>query len=176
MKECVFMKILKGFALALVLASSVIAPAQAAGKNKKALNPWVDCGIGAGLFPRTDWAAVSSNVIWDLGTTAVTSDQSSQNTCNGKNAKVAMYIGATFANLAEETVQGDGTHLRAMLQVAGCESEVHRTVIAALRTDFSQYLRTPGYAVRSDSQKAQDYYNLVQTNVEGQYAQQCQAV
>jgi len=170
------MKMLKGFALALVLASCVIAPAQAAAKHKKALNPWVDCGIGAQLFPRTDWAAVSSNVIWDLGTTAVISDQSSQDTCHSRKAHVAMYIGATYANLAEETVQGDGTHLRAMLQVAGCESEVHGSVIAALRTDFGQYLRTPGYAIKPASEKAQDYYNLVQTNVEGQYAQQCRAV
>lgn len=169
------MKMLKGIALAMVLACAVIAPAQAA-KQKKALNPWVDCGIGAGLFPRTDWAAVSSNLIWDLGTTAVISDQSSQNTCNSRKAHMAMYIGATYANLADETVQGDGTHLRAMLEVAGCESEVHGSVIAALRTDFGQYLRTPGYAVKSSMQKAQDYYGLVQTKLEGQYAQQCRAV
>ncbi len=36
-------------------------------------NPFSDCGIGAALFKDTKWAAVSSNVIWDIGTTAVTS-------------------------------------------------------------------------------------------------------
>src|SRR5688572_5993856 len=36
-------------------------------------NPFSDCGIGAALFPKTGWAAVTSNVIWDIGTTALTS-------------------------------------------------------------------------------------------------------
>ena len=40
--------------------------------NSFAANPYTDCGIGAALFPNTNWAAVTSNVIWDAGTTAVT--------------------------------------------------------------------------------------------------------
>jgi Protein of unknown function (DUF3015) len=166
------MKILKVAALALVLAVPTLASAQA----KKSLNPWIDCGIGAMIFAETDWAAVTSNVIWDLGTTAVTSDQSSQNTCNSKKAKTAMYIGATYASLSEEAVKGDGTHLRAMLQVAGCDTAAHGSMIATLRSDFGQALRAPGYAAMSHSAKAEGFYNLVQTSVEGQYAQQCRAV
>ncbi|MBI3771765.1 MAG: hypothetical protein HY272_03590 [Gammaproteobacteria bacterium] len=42
-------------------------------------NPWLDCGIGAMIFTETKWAAVTSNVIWDLGTTAVTSGASTPN-------------------------------------------------------------------------------------------------
>ena len=36
-------------------------------------NPYTDCGIGAALFPNTHWAAATSNVIFDLGITAITS-------------------------------------------------------------------------------------------------------
>ena len=165
------MKILKVTALALALVAPTLASAQA----KKSLNPWIDCGIGAMIFAETDWAAVTSNIIWDLGSTAVTSDQSSQNTCNSKKAKTALYIGATYANLSEETVQGDGAHLRAMLQVAGCEAAVHGSMIASLRSGFGQYVSASGYAAKSTSTKAEDFYNLVQTNVEGQFAGQCNA-
>lgn len=32
--------------------------------NKKVLNPWTDCGIGAMIFSQYPVAAVISNVIW----------------------------------------------------------------------------------------------------------------
>ena len=51
--------------------------------NSNAANPYVDCGIGAALFPNTDWAAVTSNVIWDAGTTALISATASEDTCSG---------------------------------------------------------------------------------------------
>src|ERR1700716_1537447 len=100
---------LQKLAVAFLLAA-VTMVGMAQGKPKKELNPWIDCGIGAMIFEETTWAAVSSNIIWDLGTTAVISDQSSQNNCNSKKAKTALYIGATYANLSEETVKGDGKH------------------------------------------------------------------
>jgi DUF3015 family protein len=163
------MRLMKLAVVFLLAAVPMLAAAQA----KKELNPWIDCGIGAMLFEDTTWAAVSSNIIWDFGTTAVISDQSSRNTCNSKNAKAALYIGATYANLSEETVKGDGKHLRAMLDILSCDTAAHGDIIASLRTDFGQYLREPGSVAKSANAKAEDFYNIVQSTVSTGYAQQC---
>jgi hypothetical protein len=165
------MKLLKFAVVFLLAAVPMLASAQA---KKKELNPWIDCGIGAMLFEEVTWAAVSSNIIWDLGTTAVISDQSSQNTCNSKKAKVALYIGATYANLSEETAKGDGKHLHAMLDILSCEPAAHGSIISSIRSDFGQSLREPGYGVKTSNAKAEDFYNIVQSTVSAAgYAQQC---
>src|SRR5712692_9096400 len=143
------------------------APAPAAPAAKKALNPWEDCGIGAMLFNETTWAAVISNVIWDLGTTAVTSNISSQETCSGKHAKVAQFIGVTYANLEEETIKGDGQHVHAMLNIMGCDASAHANIISAVRADFGNSVRNADYAEKTALVKAEDYYNLVQAKVSG---------
>jgi hypothetical protein len=162
---------LKKLAVAVLLvAVPMIGVAQ---DKKKELNPWMDCGIGAMIFEETTWAASISNVIWDLGTTAVISDQSSQDNCKSKKAKTALYIGATYANLSEETAKGDGKHLHAMLDLMSCERAAHDGIIASVRADFAQSLREPAHASMSASAKAEGFYNIVQSTVSAGYAQQC---
>ncbi len=166
------MKISRGIAIFFILAMApMFSFAQQA--PKKVLNPWIDCGIGALIFTETGWAAAISNIIWDLGTTAVTSDQSSQNTCNSKKAQTALYIGATYANLTEETAKGDGKHLHAMLDIMGCDSAAHGSIIASLRSEFSQYLRNSDYVAKATLAKAEDYNNIVQTTISEGFTQQC---
>ena len=66
-----------------MLAASPLSMAQADVKAKPGSgpNPFSDCGIGAALFPDTSWAAVTSNITWDIGTTALTSATMSPGTC-----------------------------------------------------------------------------------------------
>ena len=47
-------------------------------------NAYVQCGIGAAIFKNNKTAAIISNIIWDLGTTAISSQTSSPETCEGK--------------------------------------------------------------------------------------------
>ena len=155
------MKLLKGLAVLLLLAAL---PLTGMAQKKKELNPWIDCGIGAMIFTETTWAAVVSNVIWDLGTTAVTSDQSSQNTCNSKKAQTAMYIGVNYASLSEETAKGDGKHLRTMLGMMGCEATQQSSIISSVRSEFGRELRSADYAVKTSTAKAEDFYNIVQSS------------
>lgn len=165
------MKLLKAVAVFLVLAVPMLGVAQE--KQRRVLNPWVDCGIGAMIFDDTAWAAVSSNIIWDLGTTALTSDASSPNTCNSKRSLAALYIGVNYASLTEDTAKGNGRHLHAMLDIMGCSPASRGAIIAALRSEFGQSLRTPDYADKTSTVKAEDFYNIVQRTS----AQQgCQAV
>jgi len=139
-------------------------------------NPWKDCGIGAMIFPGTPVGAVISNIIWDLGTTAVISAGLSKNTCEGKGGKLAMFVGTTYANLEEETVQGDGQHVRAMLKLASCQSGAHDEILRSVRADYAQALREPAYQQKDAMARAEGYFNLVQAKVNGQFAAQCQSL
>lgn len=144
-----------------------------AAPSQDELNPWTRCGIGAMIFPTTPVGAVISNVIWDLGTTAVTSAASSKNTCEGKDVQAALFIQETYANLEEATARGEGAHLTAMLDIFGCETGSHQGIISAVRSDFAEVVSQPGYAEQAAQEKAATYYSLVKTQVTGAYAQQC---
>jgi Protein of unknown function (DUF3015) len=162
------------FSLAAVSTTASAADAPAA--PKKDLNPWTDCGIGAMIFSEYPVAAVISNVIWDLGTTAVTSNMASQNTCSGKNAKAAMFIGTTYANLEEETVKGNGQHVSAMLNIMNCDASAHANIISAVRADFVKTLSSDSYSEKAKLAKAEAYYDVVQAKVSGEFASQCTAI
>jgi len=146
--------------------------------NSKNLNPWTDCGIGAMIFTETGWVAAISNVTWDLGSTAVTSTLSPQNTCGSKTAKMAMLIGTTYANLEEEAVQGGARNMNAMLNVASCKPAAQAGIIQAVRTEFVQSLQSPERVAMSEQAEAEAeaYYNLVQAKVSGQFSTQCQSL
>ncbi len=165
------MKQASKFLAVLAVAVSFVLPVSAQAEEQ--LNPWVDCGIGAMIFPNTPVGAVISNVIWDLGSTAVTSAGLSRNTCEGKRAKMAMFIGTTYANLEEETVQGEGRHVRAMLNLASCQPAAYADIMRSVRADFTQSLQNAAYAQKATLVKAQDYYNLVQAKLIGEFSAQC---
>jgi hypothetical protein len=163
------MNVLKKVAL---LSTLVLAfPLTAAAEGE--MNPWRDCGIGGAIFDETPVGAVISNIIWDLGTTAVTSQASSPDTCEGKTYKTALFIQQSYANLEEETVKGSGKHLDAMLTMLGCENAAHPEIVNAIRADFSEMVSRDGYSAESVPSKAEAYYNNVYQKVNGTYAQQC---
>ena len=121
-------------------------------------NPWIECGIGAMLFPKHRVGAVISNVIWDLGSTATTSAMSSPGTCEGRSAQAAMFINETYASLEEETVKGSGDHINAMLSILNCDLNKQDEIVSNIRADFSNQLIN---ASSSQTKKAEAYYNLV---------------
>jgi len=160
----------KIFVLSLTL--SFVCVAQAGNKN-----PWTDCGIGAMIFSETPAGAAISNVIWDLGTTAVTSAGVSEETCEGdKEAVAARFVYEAYASLEEETAKGDGEHVRAMLSMMGCESTSHEGIIGSIRGDFRKVMSEPDYVTKTALAKSEGYYNIVTATVGKQYSQQCQAL
>lgn len=165
------MNILKKVAL---LSTLVLAfPLTAAAEGEGEMNPWRDCGIGGAIFDETPVGAVISNIIWDLGTTAVTSQASSPDTCEGKTYKTALFIQQSYANLEEETARGSGKHLDAMLTMLGCDTSAHSDIVTSIRADFAEDVSREGYSTESVQSKAEAYYNNVYQKVSGAYAQQC---
>ena len=137
-----------------------------------AANPYSDCGIGAALF-KNDIAATISNVIWDLGTTAVISGTASPDTCSGADMAAAEMIFDTYVSIEEETARGGGEHVYAVLEIMQCQQSAQSAIVAALRDDFAASLQDVDYAARSDLQKAESYYNMVKAQVTGPFAGAC---
>lgn len=136
-------------------------------------SPFVDCGIGAALFPDTHWAAVTSNIIWDIGTTAVISATASPETCNGKSAKAARFINDTYDNVLEDTARGSGEYVAALLEIYGCEASSQGDIVGAIRGDIGEMLSDEGYSDLTSVEKAEQYFLVIDGEVRGSSAASC---
>lgn len=145
------------------LSTATISTTVTAAENTKKLNPWSECGIGAMIFNNNGTAAAISNIIWDLGTTAVSSNVSSQHTCEGAGAKTAMFIKATLPKLELDLAQGEGEYVSAMLELRGCEMASHNEIIKAIREDYSN----------NPSKNAEEFFNTVEKRVVTSFTSSC---
>lgn len=150
---------MKKIILSALTAAAILGSNSAFADDK--LNPWRDCGIGAMIFPTVPAGAVISNIIWDWGTTAVTSNASSPDTCEGETVKVAQFIEQTFAPLEEQTANGNGQHVTAMLNILGCNANTHNSIIKNVRTSYAKEL-----ASSDQAEKPQALYRAVIANTQ----------
>ena len=149
-----------GAVAALTAFASASAFAQ---QTREVANPWLDCGIGALIFPSANLevGAGLSNIIWDLGTTAVTSAQSSPETCNGlDNVTSAAFIQRTYPTLEKELARGYGDNLNALATLVGAEDEA--AFVATLRQEMATEIAAPTFAKLSYDEKAQALYFAAQ--------------
>lgn len=153
-------------AFLLVTFASSVAMAEGSKAPGSGPNPFSDCGIGAALFPDTKWAAVTSNVIWDIGTTAVTSATMSPETCSGKKVQAALFIRDTYPVLVEDVSRGSGEHLRTALNLFDCDAGRQHAAISLIRADMSAAVAAPGYAGQTDIQKSAELYGVMSSAAE----------
>ncbi len=118
-------------------------------------NPLTQCGIGALFFPNSGTAATFSNVIWDFGTTAVSSQTSSPSSCNGAHASAAVFIHGTYAVLEEQFVKGGGDHVAALMNILGCDASVQSGVINRVQGDLSVSLQNADFTSATQLEKTQ---------------------
>lgn len=154
-------------AAASVLALSAVTISEVQAEQK--VNPWKQCGIGAMIFDDNGTAAAISNVIWDLGTTAISSNISSKDSCNGIKVAAAEFINSTITNIEEETVVGEGEHLTAMLNLMGCEASAHSAIIQDVRADLD-------VSITDKASKAETYYLQLDNTIASKFAAQCQVI
>lgn len=152
----------------MILAMLVLLTATSALAEK---NIWRDCGIGALVFTETKWAAVTSNITWDLGITASTSYSSSEDQCSGKGASTAKFIHQNYAQIEEETVKGSGEHLTAMLQLVNCGNTSHDEIIGSLRSKIKSddLIQNSSTGV----EKSRLYYNTLMNVLSSDYSNKC---
>ncbi|MDP4946179.1 MAG: DUF3015 domain-containing protein [Paraglaciecola sp.] len=148
----------------VLMAFTVVGSANAQDKSKEVgsgPNPFSDCGIGAALFSENKTLAVTSNVIWDIGTTAVTSATASPETCSGKNVTAATFILNTYDNLIEDTARGEGEHLVALMNILEVEQTAKQDVVNALRAQVAQHVIADEYNTASKIEKSQMFFSAV---------------
>jgi hypothetical protein len=132
--------------------------------NLNAANPYVDCGIGAALFPNTSWAAVTSNVIWDAGTTALISATASEDTCSGGAVETAQLIHDKYELLETDIMMEQGKNLEALTSIMGCESS--STLVASIKNDMVDNLSNSDYVKINRIEKSINLYESLQSNKE----------
>jgi hypothetical protein len=150
-------------AAALVLSSMTTAlpVAAAEGATGSGPNPFSDCGIGAALFPKTPIAAVLSNVIWDVGVTAVISAVSSKETCNGKRETAALYITNTYAGLEIDAAKGEGPYLATLASVMNCNDSAKTELYRAARVGLADTMSRADFGKMTHVEKAERLFNVV---------------
>ena len=139
--------------------------------NSFAANPYTDCGIGAALFPNTSWAAVTSNVIWDAGTTAVISATASEDTCSGNSVEVAQLIHDKYDLLETDIMLGAGSNLAALSGLLQCEDSI---MPSSVTTELTKILDTDDYANASRIEKSSKLFDAIVSNP--QVATSCSAL
>ncbi len=113
-----------------------------------------ECGIGAMLFPNDSTLAVISNVIWDLGSTATSSNVSSDSTCKGKKAKVAAFVGSSYDKLESEIATGKGKYVETLAKISGKS-------VKQIRTSFAKVVASKDFASMKKQDKAQKLFEIV---------------
>ena len=130
---------------------------------------YTDCGIGgligSAIGPEDDTvarvAAVVTNITWDLGTTAISSNMTSPDSCARGKAKTAAFIYESYESLENDLASGHGTYLDALAALAGHDGQAQQRFIAALRSGFAKLVAAPDYNAQSRYTQAEALYNLV---------------
>jgi len=130
--------------------------------NGQAANPYTECGIGAALFPNTHWAAVTSNVIWDAGTTAVISATASEDTCSGSSVETAQLIHDKYDLLEMDIMLGSGFNLVALSESLNCDKTAGLPL--SVSEDMAEILSASSYAEASRIEKSSKLYEALRAN------------
>ena len=122
---------------------------------------YTECGLGAMIAPRNTAVAAVTNVTWDSGTTAISSNISCPDSCNGGQEKVASFIYESYESIEKDLAKGNGNYLDNLLALTGYDAQAKKEFIIALRSDFKNIVADPSYTDKSHFEKAEGLYNLV---------------
>lgn len=135
---------------------------------------YTECGLGAMIAPGIPAVAAVTNVTWDLGTTAISSNISSPETCAGGKEKTAAFIYDSYASLETDLASGSGAYLDTMMVITGCEPQVRQELISVLRNDFTYIVADQSYADQSRFEQAKSLYDLLYKHVnDGNFSKSC---
>lgn len=148
--------------LGLAIATASILAVTGAQANDRTFGEiYVECGLG-GMIGSTvqdkstsQILAIVTNVTWDLGTTAISSNITSPGTCQNTQVKTAALIFETYPQLEADLAKGEGPHLTALLNVAGCDAKSHAQVVQGLRADLAASASAETYATQTRFEQAE---------------------
>ena len=156
-----------------VMAVLVLLAFSQPGMSREFAEIYIECGLGASIAPRHPVVAVVTNVTWDLGTTAISSDITSPSSCVGGQEKTAAFISDSYDSLEKDLASGSGEYLDTLMVVAGCEPQVHKELSSALRSDFTGIVAAPGYTDQSRFEQTQSLYDALYRQIDGKFSESC---
>ena len=150
--------------LLLIVATSLTTITMMSTSNAREFGEiYTQCGIGAMIFKKNKTLAAISNITWDLGTTAVSSDYSSQENCKGSAVAKAAFIRSSYSPLEQDIAKGDGKHLNALMDIMQCDQKIRKDVVKSMRSDLSKTVSSVAYTKATPYQKAETLYNMTNT-------------
>lgn len=155
---------LNKFRILAIAVFTVLAVSQTAMAREFA-DIYTDCGLGAMIAPRNSAVAAVTNVTWDLGTTAISSNISSPDSCTGGKDRMAAFIYESYESLENDLASGYGTYLDALIALTGYDSQNKEEFTFALRNDFAKLVADSRYTDKNRFEKAEALYNLVYKHV-----------
>ena len=122
-----------------------------------------ECGLGGMLGAEVGGStgkavAIISNITWDLGTTASSSNMSSQENCSSYDAKTAAFIYKGFDSIEHDLANGSGLYIQALAKLS---NQNENDFILKARMEFSKIVASNDYLSLTRYEKAQKLYNIV---------------
>jgi hypothetical protein len=154
----------------ILAASAALMATNAMASDREFADIYTDCGLGALIAPRNDAVAAVTNVTWDSGTTAITSDASSPESCKGGKQAAAAFILEAYPSLEQDLARGDGRYLVTLLQIAGCGAQSQPALTSALRANFAPVAAEAGYTARDRYTHAERLYGILNATIATQQA------
>lgn len=151
----------KGFKLSLAAVTALVLSMSQDSQAREFADIYTECGLGAMIAPKNAAVAAVTNVTWDLGTTAISSNISSQDTCQGGKAKMAAFINNSYENIEKDLASGNGKYLDTLVSLSNNTSESKEVFISNLRNDFSSLVASSDYSTLTTYQKSQKLYNII---------------
>jgi hypothetical protein len=165
LKECFMKSWAKFFTVALVFALGAMQAHAETVKDREFADIYTDCGLGAMIAPHNDAVAAVTNVTWDLGTTASSSNISSPGSCVGGKEKMATFIHESQDLLFSELATGNGQYLDALAIASDIEAAQKDDFIQAVRDDARIYVQSTNFDEMSRFERAETLYNIVIANL-----------
>lgn len=130
-------------------------------KKREFADIYTECGLGAMIAPRNTAVAAVTNVTWDLGTTAISSNISSPGTCAGGKEKMASFIHESQDLLFSDLARGEGEYLDALVAIAGVDETAKNKFVLSVREESGRFVNSDNFANKSRFEKAQVLYDIV---------------
>ena len=140
---------------------------------------YTDCGLGALIGSSVsdqgtgDILAIITNITWDLGTTASSSNSMSPDTCARNKGRAAMFIFERYDSVAANLAKGSGTHIATLLQVSGCDAAIWDSATSDLRKELSTLTSQGDYSTLSRYDRADRFFDAYINTLETNYPGKC---
>ena len=144
-----------------LVAGAAVLSLSASSQAREFADIYTECGLGAMIAPNNSAVAAVTNVTWDLGTTAILSNASSEDTCEGAASETAAYIHQAYPSIESDLAAGTGEHLTTLMTLAGVDAAEQAAYAAQLRSEFASLVAVPGYDAQTSFEKAANLHRLV---------------